>query len=326
VDITESGTGKPGQEYLKETKIMCVKDEKDLYLYYFLLQHPGRTMVFCNSMDCLRRLTSVLRVLELNPLSLHGEMEQKKRLQALERFVADPRGLLLASDVAARGLDISGVEHVIHYQVPRTAEIYVHRSGRTARANNKGLALLLAEPSEAFNYKKLVSSLNGGNDYMAFPVDPNVLKVVRQRVKLAQTVDKTEHRLQKGRLKTGWFKRAAQEADILVDDREDLFEEDRLEEEAVEARKLKGLKKQLSSMLKMPLISRSAFTSHVTQTGTLSLPLIGEKKALQVIEGKRAVGGCFDPEKTFLMNKKRRDQKMKDKKKERRQRKDKKRS
>jgi ATP-dependent RNA helicase DDX24/MAK5 len=64
--------------------------------------------------------------------------------------------------VAARGLDIPLVEHVIHYQLPRSGEIYVHRSGRTARANRDGISLLLCGPDEVKVYRKLVQTLRKG--------------------------------------------------------------------------------------------------------------------------------------------------------------------
>ena len=62
----------------------------------------------------------------------------------MDRFSDSSNGFLIATDVAARGLDIPNVEHVVHYQVPRTSESYIHRSGRTARATKQGLSLLLA--------------------------------------------------------------------------------------------------------------------------------------------------------------------------------------
>jgi ATP-dependent RNA helicase DDX24/MAK5 len=71
--------------------------------------------------------------------------------------------LLIASDVAARGLDIPGVMHVIHYQVPRSTQIYVHRSGRTARSNNQGLSVTLVSPNEMNLYKNVLKSFNNGN-------------------------------------------------------------------------------------------------------------------------------------------------------------------
>lgn len=120
VDLTRKiGTA----ETLTESRIHCGTTEKDFYLYYFLQQHPGRTMVFCNSIDCVRRLVNLFELLWTEPLGLHAQMHQRQRLKNLERFAANENGFLIATDVAARGLDIPDVQHVVHYQVPRTSEV-----------------------------------------------------------------------------------------------------------------------------------------------------------------------------------------------------------
>ena len=120
VDLTRKiGT----TETLTESRINCSIKEKDFYLYYFLQQHPGRTIVFCNSIDCVRRLVNLFGLLCTEPLGLHAQMHQKQRLKNLERFTANEEGFMVATDVAARGLDIPNVEHVVHYQVPRTSEV-----------------------------------------------------------------------------------------------------------------------------------------------------------------------------------------------------------
>lgn len=93
-------------------------------------------------------------------MALHANMMQKQRLKNLERFTKDDNGLLIATDVAARGLDIPRVQHVIHYQVPRTSENYVHRSGRTARANQNGITVMFMDPGEVKSYLKLCKTLD----------------------------------------------------------------------------------------------------------------------------------------------------------------------
>ena len=70
--------------------------------------------------------------------------------------------MLIASDVASRGLDIPCVKHVIHYQVPRSAEIYVHRSGRTARSAQEGLSVILVSPDEMNLYRKILNTFKKG--------------------------------------------------------------------------------------------------------------------------------------------------------------------
>lgn len=165
VDITKTqnvngiDVGSITVQGLTECRITCEHHQKDLYLYYFLLRHPGRTIVFCNSIDCVRRLAQLFNILNCQPRPLHAHMNQKQRLKNLEKFTNISTALLIATDVAARGLDIPNVQHVIHYQIPRSGENYVHRSGRTARGNKEGITVLFVEPTEAKAYTKLCKTL-----------------------------------------------------------------------------------------------------------------------------------------------------------------------
>lgn len=71
---------------LTECRIACTIDHKDYYLYYFLKKHSGRTLVFCNSIGCVKRLSTLFAILECKPLSLHANMQQRQRLKNLERL------------------------------------------------------------------------------------------------------------------------------------------------------------------------------------------------------------------------------------------------
>ncbi|XP_063905832.1 ATP-dependent RNA helicase DDX24-like [Zophobas morio] len=215
VDITE-GAAVP--ETLTESRISCALNEKDYYVYYFLQKYPGRTLIFCNSVGCVKRLTNLLSVLGCRPLPLHASMQQRQRLKNLERFRDDERAVLVATDVAARGLDIPKVQHVLHYQTPRTSEGYIHRSGRTARGSQDGLTVLLIEPSEIQNYIKLCRTLDKSKDLPVFPVQEDYLKAVKERVNLARELDQLELQIRKGNSEEGWLQKAAKDMDIVVDD------------------------------------------------------------------------------------------------------------
>lgn len=152
-------------EKVVEARILCSMDEKDFYLYYILTSHQGRTIIFCNSIECVKRLSSVLSHLNVTSVFLHGKMEQKQRLRNLELFQKHEDVILVATQVAARGLDIPNVQHVIHYQVPTTGEDYIHRSGRTARADKEGLSILLMEPSEVKFFVKLQKTLGRSEQF-----------------------------------------------------------------------------------------------------------------------------------------------------------------
>ncbi|KAM9355349.1 ATP-dependent RNA helicase DDX24 [Pholidichthys leucotaenia] len=205
-------------ETLIETQIQCPKDDKDMYLYYFLLQYPGRTMVFANSIDCIKRLNSLLVILDCNPLPLHANMHQKQRLKNLERFAERESCVLLTTDVAARGLDIPNVQHVIHYQVPRTSETYVHRSGRTARATKEGLCLLLISPDDMMNFKKIFKTLGKEEDLPMFPIESKCFGAIKERVDLARSIEKIEFYNSREKQHNSWLKQAADALELDLDD------------------------------------------------------------------------------------------------------------
>jgi ATP-dependent RNA helicase DDX24/MAK5 len=144
---------------LRESRIECVATDKDVYLYYFLLRYPGRTLVFLSSIDGIRRLLPLLTNLDVSAYPLHAQLEQRQRLKNLDRFKSATNSVLLATDVAARGLDIPAVDHVIHFQLPRTADAYVHRNGRTARAQQKGFSMLMISAEERKLFRTLMTSL-----------------------------------------------------------------------------------------------------------------------------------------------------------------------
>ena len=118
-----------------------------------LLSDPEvkNAIVFCNRKKDVRELADVLKKAGLSAGQIHGDMEQGDRIRELDRFKSGDILVLVASDVAARGLDVPGVSHVINYDVPHHAEDYVHRIGRTGRAGLTGIAYTLATPEEADN-------------------------------------------------------------------------------------------------------------------------------------------------------------------------------
>uniref|UniRef100_U3JIJ1 ATP-dependent RNA helicase n=1 Tax=Ficedula albicollis TaxID=59894 RepID=U3JIJ1_FICAL len=205
-------------ETLTETRIHCNTNEKDYYLYYFLLQYPGRTMVFANSIDCVKRLSSLLTILNCDPLPLHANMHQKQRLKNLERFAERESCVLLTTDVAARGLDIPNVQHVIHYQVPRTSELYVHRSGRTARAANEGLSLLLIGPEDLINFRKIYKTLEKSEELPFFPVDAKCMISIKERMNLARQIEKAEFFNSRAKQHNSWLQQAAEALEMDLDD------------------------------------------------------------------------------------------------------------
>jgi ATP-dependent RNA helicase DDX24/MAK5 len=123
---------------LQEGLIECAGTEKDLYLYSLLMFYPKkRALIFTNSISAVRRLTPFLQNLQLPALPLHSSMAQKARLRSIERFKERPGSILVATDVAARGLDIPKVELVIHYHL--RAPIRPYRTRRRLRLQHPDL-------------------------------------------------------------------------------------------------------------------------------------------------------------------------------------------
>ncbi|VDK86056.1 unnamed protein product [Litomosoides sigmodontis] len=218
IDITgEKGTART----VVESRVNCNSLlEKDTGLVYLLNRYAGRTLVFTNSVDASRRLHGILKQLDHKPapLMLHAKMIQKKRLKNLEKFALEENSVLFATDVAARGLDIRDVQHVIHYQVPRTAELYIHRCGRTARATKDGLAILLIDSQDVPYYQRICRNLNREKEFPIFPFDSSELYgVLKERVEVATAVEALDHRLKKINSKQLWFEKAAANADLELD-------------------------------------------------------------------------------------------------------------
>ena len=122
-----------------------------------LLRDPEvrNAIVFCNRKKDVRELADVLKKAGFAAGQIHGDMEQGDRIRELDRFKSGEVLILVASDVAARGLDVPGVSHVVNYDVPHHAEDYVHRIGRTGRAGRTGIAYTIATDDEAENLREV---------------------------------------------------------------------------------------------------------------------------------------------------------------------------
>ena len=121
-------------------------DHKLELLYNILKQEDvTRVVVFANKRETVQTLSGKLYAQELPCVWLEGKMQQDKRNTAIERLKNGTVDILVATDVAARGLDIDDISHVINFDMPRKVDVYIHRIGRTGRAGNKGTALSLVE-------------------------------------------------------------------------------------------------------------------------------------------------------------------------------------
>jgi ATP-dependent RNA helicase SrmB len=139
----------PRRERAKILQILHFCDDAahkyQLLRHYLLNEEIERCVVFVKTRDRLYALAEQLQSDEIKASYLRGEMAQDKRNQAMQAFREGEVKILIATDVAARGLDVPEISHVFNYDMPRTPDVYVHRIGRTARAGRKGMAINLVE-------------------------------------------------------------------------------------------------------------------------------------------------------------------------------------
>ena len=316
-------------ERLSETILECKAMEKDLYLYGFLVQDQyqrrkavknvqeegktttaARILVFTNSVSAVKRLVPLLQSLEMASTSisaLHSNMPQKSRLRSLERFSGTTDStnnaattVLVSTDVAARGLDIKGITTIVHYHVPRTADTYVHRSGRTARVDASGSSVLLCSPDETASVTKLIAKVHTSShrstskemsalvDRMYLPND--LLRQVSVQVELAQKLVESLQSTDKVRSEDNWLRNAAEE--LGVD-----YDSDEFEQAGKQGRRGRGGEKDRRQK---KVAKQQATQSHVVQWKAQLKEALS--KRLDFGDGagrsfKYLAGGAFDVEK-----------------------------
>jgi ATP-dependent RNA helicase DDX47/RRP3 len=131
--------------------ILVPAAQKDIFLVYYLKdQFQGaKVIVFARTINKTQELAYLLRALGFSAIPIHGDLPQSARNLALGKFTSGERNILVATDVAARGLDIRAVDLVLNYDLPDNSETYVHRVGRTARAGNTGRAISMVTQYDA---------------------------------------------------------------------------------------------------------------------------------------------------------------------------------
>ena len=120
-----------------------------------VIEKVGRTMVFCKTRRGVDRIGKELRNERLNVATIHGGLTQNQRDRAMERFIYGECVALIATDVAARGIDVEGVQCVVHYDPPENGKAYKHRSGRTARAGAHGSVISLVQKPQKHDFNKI---------------------------------------------------------------------------------------------------------------------------------------------------------------------------
>ncbi|KAF7727151.1 ribosomal RNA processing protein [Apophysomyces ossiformis] len=184
---------------------------KDCYMVYLLNELAGNsTIIFTRTCNDTQKIAIMLRNLGFGAIPLHGQMPQSNRLGALNKFKSGSRNILVATDVASRGLDIPSVDVVINYDVPQSSKDYIHRVGRTARAGRSGKSITFVTQYDVELIQRIEKDMERKLD--AFPVDKEQVMLLQERVNDAQRIAALEMK-ERGGAKGGKRGRQGDDAD-----------------------------------------------------------------------------------------------------------------
>lgn len=176
---------------LLQSYIFIPHPHKDTYLVYLLNEFAGQSaIIFTRTVNETQRLAILLRSLGFGAIPLHGQLSQSNRLGALQKFRAGSREILVATDVAARGLDIPSVDIVLNYDLPPDSKTYIHRVGRTARAGKSGHAISIVTQYDVEIWLRIEAAL--GKKQKEYETAREEVMVFKERVEEAQRNARTE--------------------------------------------------------------------------------------------------------------------------------------
>jgi ATP-dependent RNA helicase DeaD len=153
---------------VEEAYAVPQQDKFSLLVYCLKHETPGIAVVFCGTRRSCDKVAKNLRAQKVDATPIHGGLSQSKRINTITSLHKRGLGVLVATDVASRGLHISNISHVYNYDLPQTSDDYVHRIGRTARAGAKGNAVTFVTPGDVRDFKIILRDL--GRDISAKPL------------------------------------------------------------------------------------------------------------------------------------------------------------
>ncbi len=160
---------KPAEKIVQQAYICKENQKLRIIQHLFKDKKPERIIVFSSSKSKVKELAAALKRMNLNADEMHSDLEQKQRDNVMLAFKNRNIDILVATDIVARGIDIDDIQMVINYDVPHDAEDYVHRIGRTARANRDGMAITFVNEKDQIRFSGIERFLNKDIEKMALP-------------------------------------------------------------------------------------------------------------------------------------------------------------
>jgi ATP-dependent RNA helicase DeaD len=185
IAITKDET--TNKDIAQQYYVIDEKERDDAIIRLLDAEETEKVIVFCRTKKEVDRLSNVLSAVGYNAKGLHGDMEQPQRESVIRGLKSDAVDILIATDVAARGIHIDNVSHVFNFHIPFDPESYVHRIGRTGRAGHKGLAITLVTPMEFKELQRIRSVVGTTMEHAYIPSKHEV-----QKAHLNKLIDQIE--------------------------------------------------------------------------------------------------------------------------------------
>ena len=190
---------KPADKIIQAAYVCYEGQKLNIIQSLFKEQKPERVIIFASSKLKVKEVAKALKRLNLNVGEMHSDLDQSQRDEIMHEFRNGRISMLVATDIVARGIDIDDIRLVINYDVPHDNEDYVHRIGRTARANNDGCAITFVSETEQTRFKQIENFL--GKEIYKLPLPPEVGEA-------PVYAPHENNRNKSGRGKGGWKKRS----------------------------------------------------------------------------------------------------------------------
>lgn len=193
-------------EKIAQSAYICYEEQKvGLIKHFAKTSQLDRTIIFCGKKERVKVINRELKRANINCLEMHSDLTQQERDDVMYKFKAHIADVLVATDIVARGIDIDDIKTVINFDVPNDAEDYVHRIGRTARAENSGCSITLVSPNDMYKFHEIETFLGKEIQKDTMPAELGEApeyKIENKKAKRPSRKRKWSHKRPQGKSKT----------------------------------------------------------------------------------------------------------------------------
>lgn len=193
-------------EKIAQSAYICYEEQKvGLIKHFAKTSQLDRTIIFCGKKERVKVINRELKRANINCLEMHSDLTQQERDDVMYKFKAHIADVLVATDIVARGIDIDDIKTVINFDVPNDAEDYVHRIGRTARAENSGCSITLVSPNDMYKFHEIETFLGKEIQKDTMPAELGEVpeyKIENKKAKRPSRKRKWNHKRPQGKSKT----------------------------------------------------------------------------------------------------------------------------